>query len=261
MAEAVARRLIDFRAKPVIFIHGANYRTAPEVMRDFVDPFSAAALPHCPKVCADSQVYIVHWTSDLMETLTASRMVSLAFNLSEHISRSELIAWRCSRKLAENLATLFASHSKAPLFISHSMGALLLAHALGRLVRSGRTVPVGTAWWSLQPYLARDAYACGSQFAFIPRLFTRRGGRHAVWYSKKDFILRAAASFGPRRTVMGLIGAQHASVEATDTTAETQEAHGSITLWSSKGNFFKRLEKMLRTEFARFTAPEASASA
>lgn len=240
----------DNRGRSIVFVHGANYGSKCEVIRDLVAPFTRASKLHQNSAAKGIMIKLLVWPSEQFPCASWKHALRGLVSGMKQFKTLEWSAFQTSVKLFSDIRNLLCNARSAPIFISHSFGALVMSHLLRHLFVEGIKLPEGSTWLSLQPAIEHCAYSRGARFQFIPGMFESARGRHVVWYSRADMVLGTLYRFYKRRSPMGLWGPTGAGVEAEDLTQESQEAHGTFSWSKLKGNFFDRTESRLSQKMA-----------
>ena len=260
---------ISRRKKLLLFVHGMEYYGVGEVVSDLLVPFEKQAeLFRSPDSEENFDFLFVFWSSTLIDESDEHALLRVKRRLG--LTAFSILVWRYWRQIFKDLesradqAGLFMASfcdyldqkniSQNLYTISHSLGARVWARAL--CVSSEARGDLYPGYWlNLQPALEHDAFWGGRPFTRIQNLYSKSKARHAVWFSKFDFILSTLFLLVKRRPAMGHIGCVAESFSSLNVTVDVREAHGKVSLFSRKRCFFTRAGRHIRNEATRYILP------
>lgn len=248
--------------RPLLFLHGANYMDATEVIRDLVYPFLCALLSERSQSAWRAPIYFVSWNSALIpedasqeKTRTPNRRLPLSTIFKEithwndRMKDLESRASKAGLALSSFVQRWTTHHQIGPTVISHSLGARVWAETLKAVAANTPTsVPPGI-WWNLQPALSRNAFTAGGEYEIVRHLYN--GDTHAktvVWYSRLDFVLSTLFLLAKKSPALGQFGCSEKLIAQRDVTLWAREAHGMNHIQGSLGSFFRRTAALILLE-------------
>jgi hypothetical protein len=258
-----AGNLGDLDGPVMLFIHGLQYGSAGEVVRDLIRPFELGAglyakangrAPHC---------LFFHWPSalDLTDGRSAAQFLKavawqpprLLDHISAKLSEAEFKAGLAGFEFADVCAQLFERGDRPePLVVTHSLGAHVWAQFVQQQVLLGRALPNIGQWWSLQPAIPWSALQTGGDFELCGDLYAAEPQRKLLWYSSFDMVLATLYYLAKRERAMGQVGAPYLAVEQRNLARYAGEAHGTTALRPS--TFFCRVKDLIRSKVAELSA-------
>lgn len=239
---------------PILFIHGVEYGSPMEVIRDLVQPFLASV---CSKNSEQTPfqrtIYFVSWNSVLisqelrLQMQRQSKMVR-AVSFVKEIRRWRGYFYDVERRAANAGLSLipfvieWCSQSRiGPTVVSHSLGAKVWADALNTIASQSTMLTRPGIWWNLQPALARHAFTRQGEYALVAQMYQGGGQAKAVtWYSRFDFILSTLFLFAKGKPALGQFGCPEHIMPQKDVTKWVGEAHGMNHISGQLGTFFHR---------------------
>lgn len=239
---------------PLVFIHGVEYGSPVEVLRDLVRPFLLSLYSKTSiNQALQRTIYFVSWNSVLMSSTKRSELLSQSkFSRSLWIVK-ELPRWHYYCQAVEERAALagqalipfiveWCSHSKiGPTVVSHSLGAKVWADALKTIASESSMLTRPGVWWNLQPALTRSAFTQHGEYALVAKMY--HGGSQAkavTWYSRFDFVLSTLFWITKGKPALGQFGCPDQAIPQRDVTKWVKEAHGVNYLTGSLGSLFQR---------------------
>lgn len=245
------------QTKHLLFIHGADYHTPSEVIRDFALPYSKHS--ELLEKHKDCKIYLYHWNSNLIKN------TDLRFSNYKSLLKSvkflgpKIIDWsktyRCLESRCENSARLlskeFTRHFRNChdiTVVTHSLGARVWCQAIQEFAKNDTNGFPKNHWINLQPAIEKNAFEHQGAFHFIPDLYQQNGGRIDTLYSKYDMILSTIYQRAKKFTAMGQKGCQNLeNLFFHDVSPVALESHGTLSLHPLKGCFFERVQYLLQT--------------
>jgi hypothetical protein len=243
---------------PILFIHGVEFASATEALRDLVRPMLEIVGPN---VSADRNIYIFTWNSLLTNEMHISEVLKGSIWRKINLIGRELP--RCATYLrdverrakeAAQMLLPFAvewnSDNKiGPTVITHSMGSLVWAETMMHLLASSPLLSKPGIWWSLQPAMPRGVFRPGGDYDMIPKVYSgRESARKLVWYSRWDHVLSTIYIASKKDFALGQRGCPDASIPQRDVTKWAREAHGMQHLSARFGHFFERVAVIMRRD-------------
>jgi hypothetical protein len=257
-------------AQSIVFVHGVDYGTPSEVVRDLIIPFERHSKVFAHDHIGSYRIFFYFWFSkinlsdtglnaedadhaeqSLGQLLTSPRrLYQSLFSWRRKINDCEQVAQSHAKALSkylESLAHLSTGSTFNPIIISHSMGSYLTAHALTNYFqdRQGEIIPT---WWNLQPAVAAKDFHGDGPFACLSDIYGNQLKSFRLWYSRVDLVLTLACLLGQKSLAAGLVGIKSLAPRCKDVTLQALEAHGSLSLWGAKRCFFERTADAIRAE-------------
>lgn len=244
---------------PLLFIHGVEYGSPIEVVRDLVKPFlSSIYSKNDARSVIQRTIYFVSWNSLLM-----NEEIRTELSIQSNVARASWIVkefrrWHLYCNDVERRATSaghalipfiaeWCSHSKiGPTVVSHSLGAKVWAEALKMIASESTMLSRPGIWWNLQPALARSAFTKHGEYALVAQMY--HGGQQAkavTWYSRFDFVLSTLFWFAKGQPALGQFGCPDQVIPQKDVTKWVKEAHGMNYITGSLGNLFQRAAEQI----------------
>jgi hypothetical protein len=243
---------------PILFIHGVEFASASEALRDLVRPMLDIVGPN---TSADRNIYIFAWNSlltnqvHISEALRGSMWRKVKLILRElprcatYLRDVERRAKEAAQMLVPFAVEWNSDNRIGPTVITHSMGSLVWAEAMKQLLASSHILSKPGIWWSLQPAMARGVFRPGGDYDIIPKVYSgRESARKLVWYSRWDHILSTIYIASKKDFALGQRGCPAASIPQRDVTKWAREAHGMQHLSGRFGHFFERVAVMIRRD-------------
>jgi len=255
---------IDPERRPMLFVHGVEYREESEVVRDLILPFEQSAGLNSVKDRYD--YYFLSWNSLLFTDELRQRLKS-SLTLRLEVFGRGVFAWRDfladierrGREAAEYLAPFFsellaASPLVRPVVLTHSIGSYVWSHMIAQMARDGRLPERGPGnWWNMQAAVPRSAYCPGGEFADVPRVYNGQpDATMMLWYSRMDFILSTLYLLAKPGLAMGQFGSPNRHIVQRDITRWAGEAHGQNRIVDGSGHYFTRVRQLVRSESSAF---------
>ncbi|MCX6116060.1 MAG: hypothetical protein NT027_00850 [Proteobacteria bacterium] len=234
--------------RPIVFIHGANYFDADEVMRDLVLPMlEIIGQPRRE----NRPIYIFKWQSQFSEGESGLRYAPFRILNDLCHCRSifralEARAVKASEVLVHLMSKSEQFQGRGPIVIAHSLGNLVWAHAAKSFMSQQSIMQDPGLWWSLQPALNRHSMLRGGEFEVLPRIYNKdSNGKAFILYSKFDFVLSTLYLISKREMALGQFGCPALEIPQINISGLTFEAHGTNFLFKRMGCFFTRLKAFL----------------
>lgn len=260
---AIQRRNADFHS-PLLFIHGVEYGSPSEVIRDLVQPFlKSMYADQTHKKTLNRDVYFVSWNSALIGTelrqyMQSQTHMARAWTFAKELSRWPHYFHDVERRAALAGAALIpfiiewcSDSSVGPTVVSHSLGAKVWADALKSIATNSAMLARPGIWWNLQPALARRAFTSEGEYALVAQMY--QGGpqaRAVTWYSRFDFVLSTLFWIAKGSPALGQFGCPKQSIPQRDVTKWVGEAHGMNHISGRLGTLFQRASRQI-TDQAR----------
>ena len=240
---------------PLLFIHGVEFATPEESLRDLVWPMIEAL---GKGRTAERAVYVFVWNSLLTNHTAINRILDCSLSRRIVLALTQLPKCRIylrdverrAREAAQDLLPFAAEWNgesrTGPTVITHSMGSLVWAETLKLLYEGSKNLPRPGIWWSLQPAMHRRAFAEGGEYSIIPKIYTGlESAKALVWYSRLDYILSSIYLLSKGGFALGQYGCPSGKIPQRDVTPWVKEAHGMQHLSSRWGHFFERVKPIL----------------
>ena len=239
---------------PLVFIHGVEYGSPTEVLRDLVRPFLLSLYSRTNiNTTPQRTIYFVSWNSILMSASKRSELKEQSKFARGLWITKEIPRWHYYFQDVEQRAALagqalipfiveWCSHSKiGPTVVSHSLGAKVWADALKTIASESSMLTRPGVWWNLQPALSRSAFTQQGEYALVAKMY--HGGSQAkavTWYSRFDFVLSTLFWIAKGKPALGQFGCPDQVIPQKDMTKWVREAHGVNYLTGSLGSLFQR---------------------
>ncbi len=256
-------RNADFHS-PLLFIHGVEYGSPTEVIRDLVQPFLKSMYGDpSQKKAVHRDVYFISWNSaligaELRQYMQSQTQLARAWSFAKELSRCPLYFRDVERRAAlagEALIPFIiewcSDSSVGPTVVSHSLGAKVWADALKSIATRSAMLARPGIWWNLQPALARRAFTSEGEYALVAQMY--QGGpqaRAVTWYSRFDFVLSTLFWIAKGSPALGQFGCPKKSIPQRDVTKWVGEAHGMNHISGRLGTLFQRASRQI-TDQAR----------
>lgn len=257
----------DDSSRFVIFVHGIDYGSPIEVIKDFIKPFESAARLLDQSRINPLRFLIYHWDSklDILANLVPGHSGISSIGqalLHPRIFLKSLTLWRSTIQRFEAQAKCHAQpfsdvlksmtlqqnqNTSNTMVVSHSMGSYIVAHSLNDLSQTEDqvTMPI---WWNFQPSIKASDFGCNGIFAKLGIAYALKNDHFRLWHSRVDLVLILTSILGLRSLSSGLIGISSLAPMCRDVTWQAWEAHGSLALGRKARCFFARTAKILRLE-------------
>ena len=243
---------------PILFIHGLEYSSPSEAIRELVVPILSAMGPN--KIL-DRKIYLFFWNGLILkdkkinESFCSSHFYILKF-LLKHIpvcgSRLKEIEQRAKHS-SQSLYTFAKSwlfgDKPGPIVITHSMGSLVWAEVINLALINSSAFKNPGVWWSMQPALVRSSLMKGGEYELVADLYRNdQNAQSMLWYSKLDLILSSIYWLAKKGPALGQFGCPSNSLPQRDITKWVKEAHGFNYLLTSLGPFTERIKHLIDHE-------------
>jgi hypothetical protein len=248
---------------PLIFIHGVEYDSHSEVVRDLVKPFLDHSLLARTGLLERYEICFVSWHSSLLNQFNHPRLHEMATSLpagcgvllaanhwSKFFTNAERRAEQVSKFLDPFVFRFLESGRPLPQIVTHSLGAYVWADFVQRQSKAGELPPRLGRWLNLQPAIPTHSFCPGGRFDYVAEAYNNRNACQEVWFSRLDMVLGSIYWVATRQRAMGLVGAkQRFGIPHVDMTWVSREAHGGLNLRPDRGCFLKRAGEMLNLRF------------
>ncbi len=261
-SECSAHDSLNSSQRPILFIHGIEYASPDEVLRDLIAPMLRVSPELRARVQSQCGVYFIHWPSlaiprslpgwlGRMREKFGLTPVALALLLRmPHHFRDLLGRADVAAAAMSPLLQAWQSSCIHPTIITHSMGGYVWARALEVARRELEITQAPGNWLAMQPALPHDAFTDSGAFPGLAEMYKGNNQQMRIWYSRRDLVLSTIYLLSTSRRAMGLVGASCRTVKQLDITKLVGAAHGKVSLVRSRGCFYTRARRIIRSELA-----------
>lgn len=254
-------RELDGDKNPLLFIHGVEYESVDEALKDLVNPILDSLRRERIK---SKSIYVFSWNSLIVPReksaafLRASTIDRIKLALSEapkspiYLADIERRAREAASVLSSFVTEWNSQNKVGPMVITHSMGSLVWVEAMKKILESSSMLSRPGVWWSLQPALLRQSLSEKGDYHMVSKLYTgHESAKAMIWYSRMDFILSSLYLVSKPGLALGQWGCPENSLPQRDVTKIAREAHGMNHLVRIRGDFFRRVNHLLPIEASR----------